>query len=493
MYSSRGVSLSDIGDIEIFPHGGELHLFHLTLPNHDVVQHLISRDGLSWQRLPNAIRTGDPGACDDDQIWTMSVTEHDGRFFMLYTALSLAEDGRVQRTALATSDDLIRWTKSERNPCGEADARWYETAVDTKGMVSWRDPKPIRVGDTYYAAVCAREKHGPFMRRGAVGLMVSADLERWEVRPPLFAPRSYWDLECPQIFTAGGRFYLTAGIMEDRTQRYWVAEQVEGPYRIPADGGILAPIGHYAGRVCEWQGQTIYACWHQPQPRDRNANTIERIDWVNLRNPHGKFIVPPITLEPRPDGSLARRSFHGWSAFRGDAVPADALKPRSLFFDQPDNNWLAQPPSGAMEIVATSGEFSDFLFEGTLTIDAATGGIGFRLDEEGGGYFVSLQPGRTKVTLEKWLPKHDPFDDRPWFNVVTLQEAQLAQPFDLHQPHTFQLLSVGEYIEFSLDGDLLIATLSGARRSGHVGIHAMSGEARAEVALVSMSVPSSSS
>ena len=199
-YIPAGTGISEVGDIEAFADGDELHLFHLTLPNHDVVQHAVSTDGLSWRSLPAAIRTGEPGEADDDQIWTMSVTERGERdYVMLYTSLSRADHGRVQRTSLATSSDLIHWTKSPRNPVASADARWHEADPAEWGAVSWRDPKPIRVGNRWFATVCAREKNGPLTRRGCVGLIESTDLEHWEVSPPLFAPRGYWDLECPQV------------------------------------------------------------------------------------------------------------------------------------------------------------------------------------------------------------------------------------------------------------------------------------------------------
>jgi len=331
VYAPRGISLSDVGDIEVVPHGDELHLFHLTLPNHDVVQHRVSSDGLAWRALPNALRTGDPGECDDDQIWTMSVTEHDGRFFMLYTALATMDDGHVQRTALAVSDDLIRWTKSGQNPVAQADPRWYEADPAVSGNVSWRDPKPIRVGETYYAVVCAREADGPLMRRGSAGLFTSPDMETWTVKPPLFAPRRYWDLECPQVFEIGGRFYLTAGIMEDGAQRYWVASAVTGPYAVPPDGGVLAPTGHYAGRVCRWRGKDLYLCWHAPRPQARYRITGSSVDWASVRNPHGKFVVAPLVLEPRPDGSLACRGFSGWDAYRTDDLAPAVPMPMTLF------------------------------------------------------------------------------------------------------------------------------------------------------------------
>ena len=129
MYAPRGFGYSEVGDIEVFADGDDLHLFHLTLPNHDVVQHVVSRDGLRWEQLPPALWSGSPGDVDDDQIWTMSVTEAGGTYHMIYTALARAEDGRVQRVAHATSTDLIRWDKRGNRAIAEADPRWYEATM----------------------------------------------------------------------------------------------------------------------------------------------------------------------------------------------------------------------------------------------------------------------------------------------------------------------------------------------------------------------------
>src|SRR4051812_20371756 len=128
MYAPRGFGLSEVGDVEVFPERDRLHLYHLTLPNHDAVQHVVSDDGLAWTQVSDALRTGDPGDCDDDMIWTMSVTARDNVYYMVYTALARAENGQIQRTGLATSTDLIHWNKSHSNPVAEADPRWYEAA-----------------------------------------------------------------------------------------------------------------------------------------------------------------------------------------------------------------------------------------------------------------------------------------------------------------------------------------------------------------------------
>jgi beta-fructofuranosidase len=470
MYAPRGFGLSEVGDVEVFPDGDRLHLYHLTLPNHDTVQHVVSDDGLAWSQLPDALHTGDPGECDDDMIWTMSVTERDGVYHMLYTALARAENGQVQRTALATSTDLIHWTKSRRNPVGQADPRWYEAATEGAVWVSWRDPKPILVGDTFFAAVCAREGSGPVMRRGCIGLLASRDLTTWEPRPPLFAPRRYWDLECPQVFVVDGAYYAMAATMEDRTQRYWAAPAFDGPYDVPADGGILVPRGHYAGRVCVWRGQTLYFCWHKAD-----------YDWPGFRNPTGKFVPAPLVLFRRPDGSLGRKSFPGWEKYRVGSSTRPIQPSASLFHrSEVDGTrpWQVDA-TGKMDVAATAEVVSDVMAEGTLTIDARTGGLGFRLDDDGGGYFVDLRAGSDEVVLKKWLPIRTDADDRDWFTYVELQRGTLTRAVRPGDAIPFRLLLVGPYIECSFYGEVAIATASAQRTTGRLGIWAESGTARA--------------
>jgi beta-fructofuranosidase len=465
VYAPRGFGLSEVGDVEVFPEGDRLHLFHLTLPNHDVVQHVVSADGLSWQTVPNALRTGEPGDCDDDQIWTMSVTERGGTCYMVYTVLARAEDGRMQRTALATSTDLIRWTKHSANPVGQPDPRWYEAELGEAGWVSWRDPKPILVDGTYYAAVCARERSGPPMRRGCVGLLASTDLIHWEPHPPLFAPRAYWDLECPPVFQIGRHFYIAAAVMEDRTQRYWVADQFAGPYRVPEDGGILAPRGHYAGRVCRWRDLDLYFCWHKAD-----------YDWLGFHNPHGKFVPAPLLLEPRDDGSLARRSYPGWEAYRVGPSVTPAPLGTSLFQGRSvAGGWRLATDVGR-DVLATFEAVEDVLVEGTLELAAPIGGLAFRLDDTGGGYFVEFVRESGEVALKKWLPGRTQDDGRPWFRYAELQRGHLRRRLAPASAVSFRLLLNGPYVEASVDGEVVLATATAERTVGLIGIWAESGE-----------------
>ncbi|MFM9108821.1 MAG: hypothetical protein ACKOWF_19220, partial [Chloroflexota bacterium] len=352
---------SELGDIEVVAgDDGRLHLFHLTLPNHDVVQHAVSRDGLHWEPVAPALHTGAPGACDDDQIWTMSVTRVGARWEMLYTALSRSEDGAVQRTAAASSDDLFTWRKGAPSAVAEADPRWYETDPVEWGSVSWRDPKPFHADGRWHAVVAARERSGPLMRRGCAGLMSSADFRTWEVRAPLFAPRRYWDLECPQVFEIGGEWYLTAATMEDRRQRYWSSLRSEGPWEVPVDGGIIAPGGHYAARVTRWNGADLLWCWHQQRLAEGWMADGRRVDWAPVRNPFGKTLAPPLVLERRDDGRLARKSFPGWVGYRRGESAQVSHAEATAFHGRPaaHTGWLLKAPGG-LDVLTPALEAED--------------------------------------------------------------------------------------------------------------------------------------
>ncbi len=265
--------------------------------------------------------------------------------------------------------------------------------------------------------------------------------------------------------------------MEDRTQRYWVASSFDGPYEVPADGGVLAPLGHYAGRICRWKDQDLYLCWHEPRPQNQGRVPLPPVDWATVRNPAGKFVVAPLELTPRADGSLACRSFSGWASYRAAELAPPAPMATSLLHSVPSpaNAWQAGNDAGGMDLLASDAPVGDVWFEGVLAFDAAAGGLAFRLDDDASGYFVTLTAGSQEITLQKWLPTRDPHSGRPGFALTLLQRGALRQPVQPGAQIPFRLLSVGPYIECSLHGEVVLATLSGQRTAGRIGIWAESG------------------
>jgi beta-fructofuranosidase len=198
----------------------DVHVFYLKAPRslgdpdlrhwNVTIGHAVSSDLTHWEILPDALSPGAPGTFDDRSTWTGSIIEHDGRWNMLYTGTSSAERGLVQRVGLATSDDLITWTRHP-TPVFEADPTWYEQLdLSVWHDQAWRDPWLFTVpgDDAVHAYVTARAKDGDPRGRGVVGHARSHDLVSWEVLPPVTEPMGFGQLEVPQLVPLGGRFHL---------------------------------------------------------------------------------------------------------------------------------------------------------------------------------------------------------------------------------------------------------------------------------------------
>ena len=132
-------------DFWIADTGSDYHLFFLNAPrslgdpnlrhHRAVVGHAVSSDLVHWEELGQALRPGPEGAWDDVAIWTGSVVRGDDAWYMFYTGSSKSEGALIQRIGLATSPDLMTWTKHPANLIIEADPAWYQQ-LDT---TAWHD------------------------------------------------------------------------------------------------------------------------------------------------------------------------------------------------------------------------------------------------------------------------------------------------------------------------------------------------------------------
>ncbi|WP_129337855.1 glycosyl hydrolase family 32 [Cellulomonas endophytica] len=229
------------------------------------VGHARSTDLRSWELLPDALVPADPDAWDDQATWTGSVVRaDDGSWRMFYTGVSRADRGLVQRVGVARSDDLVTWHR-DPGPVTAADPRLYETLDQGDWFdEAWRDPWVLRDpdGDGWHMLVTARVRTGDPAGRSVVGHAVSADLERWEVRPPLTAPAGFGQVEVPQVAVVDGLPVLVFScwpthLAEARRRDWrqggvWVArgEGLLGPW----DMAAARPFAHpslYAARLVE--------------------------------------------------------------------------------------------------------------------------------------------------------------------------------------------------------------------------------------------------
>jgi beta-fructofuranosidase len=298
--------------------GEPYHVFYLQAPRdlpdpeqrHVIasVGHAVSSDLINWTERPTALAPGSPGSWDDRAIWTGSIFERDCRFYWFYTALGL-RDG-VQRIGLATSTDpaLEHWERHQVNPILEADSRWYEKADPAlNSPEACRDPWVCADPSTerYFMFFTARVNQGPIDGRGVIGCATSNDLIHWEQRAPVTEPSDFGELEVPQLFWFGGRWYLlfcTAKHSAARIARqgpsaawfgthYLVSDAITGPYRLLTDEPLVgdAQGTFYAGRVVEDpNGRLCFMAWRR---LDEEGNFLGALS-------------DPAPLESLPDGRL---------------------------------------------------------------------------------------------------------------------------------------------------------------------------------------------
>jgi beta-fructofuranosidase len=103
-------------------------------------------------------------------------------------------------------------------------------------------------------------------------------LIHWEQQAPVVAPGDFGELEVPQSFNLGGRWYLLFCTGKHRAARlsrlglqqawngthYLVSDSITGPYRLSSDEPLVGdePGTYYAGRVVEDpDGRLCFMAW----------------------------------------------------------------------------------------------------------------------------------------------------------------------------------------------------------------------------------------
>jgi sucrose-6-phosphate hydrolase SacC (GH32 family) len=460
MYFHDGIDPNEIGDFDVVAHDGRLHLFHLATYSHDRVGHLVSDSGFDWRPLPTAIHASTPGEFDGDQIWTVGVFRNGKNWGMLYTANQ--KRGKVQVTGLATSRDLIHWTK-HKNPVARPDPRWYEAKQRGNFRVDWRDPHVVAHGGKLHAFVSAREKRGLLNHRGCAGYFMSTDGLRWTVRPPASTPRDCFDYECPSVFELNGRFYMVAIHGGHARMTYRVAERIEGPYFRPPDDSLF-PDMNMAVRPCAWNGQTHLFHW----------NTGPR-DWGSHAGAHFMCIASPKRVRAEVDGSLVVESCD-WSALH-TGPPITIASPTPAVSSCGRWRWRGAALHGHSSHGAghwlTRDEHDDFELRAEVSLDernpAREVGLLFRADETGDqAMSVRCIPDRGVVELVKQVHNRNEGPQSLWRGRSVVQSFHLrrsdADRFSL------RLIAFGPNIELNVNGRLVISELSLPRRGGRVGL-----------------------
>ncbi|RNI35281.1 glycosyl hydrolase family 32 [Hanamia caeni] len=461
MYSGSGFSDWEIGDITVIIHEGVYHLFHLIIPNHDYIAHAVSNDGISWKRVKNALFVGNPGEWDDDMLWTMDVVEVNGKFEMYYTGLQRRDRGVISRIGLATSDNLLDWEKSEKDifPISPKGI-FYENETDNpRKWLSFRDPFWYKYKNEIYLLVCARSITGPVSRRGCVGLVkITNDVV--ELRPPLVYPMMYDDIECPCIFELKGRYYIIGSIREDIKIRYWFAGDFFGEYH-SFHSDVLLPKGNYAARIVK-DGDHIllYNFFY----------SYGKIDALRV-------LPPPKELDIDESGRLLIKSYYRWDMQVTKTILQTDFGNVKHLLSNPTassaievDKWTCASRSG-YEIFSFDKPSSSFIWEGLLTVEGM-GKLGLvsDIDEDGNGYFISFDVQNGLLQMRAW--GFNPLDVRQNFIFNELQVGVFKM--NKENRFNFRLIHYGNYIEFSIDGEVKLTLMDYAFSGGGIGLYSAS-------------------
>jgi beta-fructofuranosidase len=461
MYSGSGFSDWEIGDITVIIHKNVYHLFHLIIPNHDYIAHAISRDGMSWKRVNNALFVGHPGEWDDDMLWTMHVCEVNGKFEMYYTGLQRRDRGVLSRVGYAESPNLIDWTKNRKTifPI-EPKGIYYEThQTNPRTWLSFRDPFRFEHNGEVYLLVATRTIKGPTSRRGCVGLVkITHDI--FELMPPLLYPMVYDDIECPCIFELAGRFYLLGSIREDIKVRYWSAPDFFGEYT-SFNADVLLPQGNYAARTV----------------RDGDHLLVYNFFYAYGKIDALRVLPPPKELVTDNEGRLLLKSYYRWELMVKKMVEQPHLPTVKNLLGNPTassnigaDEWSFGTRSG-YELFCFEKISPSFIWEGMLIIKGAGKfGLVTDIDEDGNGYFISLDPLNGLVNIRTW--GFNPLNTRQNFIFHDIQSGLFA--ITEKKSFQFKLVRYGNYIELSIDGFVRLTLMDYTFSGNNIGLYTCS-------------------
>lgn len=469
MYASHGFLRSDIGDVDVIHHDGLYHLFHLVLPNHDFIAHAVSSDGISWRRVRNALFVGDPGEWDDDMLWTMHVTpdpDRQGEWRMFYTGLARSEYGRVQRVGLARSRDLFVWERCNSGSYPlEVSGPHYETGIDEgRHWVSFRDPYFFKDPDSGERLLlsAARVKDGPVIRRGCVGLAREVAPDRFEFLPPLHQPCLYDDIEVPNLFRLDGRYYLLGSIREDTKIHYWHSDTLEGPYENFFDN-VLLPHGNYAARVCRNDTRLLLFSF------------FSKTEMAHGHEIAKKLLPPPKELVRGPTGRLKLKSFHGFDSLVTGSIPVESSNRCRLLYGNAHASIVDRDKGlhlacrSGFEAFLLPGHHEDFRLRCELELEGSGKcGLVIRVDEEGDGYYLSLDLINGIAQMRAWGANPTPEFEHA-FRYDPLQEAHFRG--SEKGPWKIEAVAHGMYVEVSIDGYVVLSLVDDSYLGGAVGFY----------------------
>jgi hypothetical protein len=200
---------------------GQFHLFYILhddfLPDSSTeldFGHAVSSNLYDWTQLSPVLHVR-PGKWDDGHVWAPSIIEQDGLFYMFYTGVTKIPtfNTQYQRVGVATSTDLVNWTRFDDPVFGGNQVPWAFADSSQWTGCQFRDPF-VMVDPANSARWLIYDVATPQVQHTQTIVGVGrnqTELSAWADVKPLWSTDSVRFLghcESPHVFLRDGRWYL---------------------------------------------------------------------------------------------------------------------------------------------------------------------------------------------------------------------------------------------------------------------------------------------
>jgi beta-fructofuranosidase len=257
-----------------------------------------STDLVHWTEHGEVLGPNPPGMWNDAWMATGSVFFSMGQWWMPFTGQTYTG---VRGTGLATSHDLVNWTRignrpirMQNRPFVVPESPYWQSKGFAAGAVMpyslIADPYviPEKIDGFFYLVANSLFDDVSIDYRGCICLMRSADGLAWEDLGLIAAPRQFNEMEAPQLWRHGDRWYLMFG-----AARYEPLYRANMVYTSPVITGPFEPGPHPQVTLPDYEGWFYVA----KVLADPNGDDV-------LLGGLGGSLSHPYRVTYEPDGSL---------------------------------------------------------------------------------------------------------------------------------------------------------------------------------------------
>ncbi len=445
-------------DVIPFFHDGEFKLFYLR----DYRDRERNGEGVPWclvttkdfvqyreygEVLPR-------GAADEQDlfVFTGSVLEHDGRFYIFYTGHNhhFAEQGKnMEELCLAVSDDLVRWEK---------DPSFRIAAPEGFEPEDFRDPFVFFNGEAgqFWMLVAARRSTGGSPRRRGVTLLyTSDDLRSWKLTDaPLYAPDCFYMHECPDLFQMGDYWYLLFSEFSDKScTRYRYSRSPSGSWTTPLNDTFDNRCLYAAKTAADDKGNRFLFGWNPIRNNDKDGESWQ---WG------GTVVVHQ--LVQNDDGTLYVRCPDSVRAQYKNEQRFPVLSSAGSVKITEESCLLKSEDGYAAVNFGETGA-ANFKIEADIEVFGQTGDFGFSFidnPERDTGYFVKFEPRFNRLCFNHYIG----FGDRQF-----LVESERYCPMTPER-HRVLIVCEGSVIEVYVDDAVAMSARMYGYKACRFGIYA---------------------